>query len=131
MSQQLRLEPPSTNREAQLTQPLLDVGLYYLSGTSALTIDEVLGTLSEFTGGLEEVSHGTKLYGRLWKGIAGLTVQTESRMGGEEVFISLPGEACEFLGTGATRSPGNAARPSANAHRYGGGLLPVHAASPQ
>jgi len=92
--------PSSTNREAQLTQRIMEVGLHYFTGTSSRTIEEVLGVLSEFLGEFEKSEHGTKLYEELWHGVAGAQVQYKNRLSkSEDVYVVLTGETCDYLGT--------------------------------
>ena len=93
------LAPPPSNREAQLTQWHMEVGLHYLTGTSERTVQEVLGVMGKFLGEFEQAERGTKLYDQLWQGVAGAQVQYGNRLSGsEDVYLVMPGEVCEILG---------------------------------
>jgi hypothetical protein len=77
---------------------MLEFTVHELTGTSRCTIDEVLGTLAEFGLEVAEDKHGNRLYRRCWSGEFGVTVQTENKMGSDEVHIRVPGQACDLLG---------------------------------
>ncbi len=96
---------PSTNRAVEITgspdgftEVLLEFAVHELTGTTRCTVDEVLGTLSEFGVSVEEQQYGSRMYRRRWVGEFGVTVQTENKMGSDEVHVRLPGQSCEHLG---------------------------------
>ncbi len=96
---------PPTNRAVQITTPsvsppdlLLEFALHELTGTTRCTVDEVLGTLSEFGITLEPQEYGSRLYRRRWLGSYSVTVQADNKMRSDEVHVRIPGEACEHLG---------------------------------
>jgi len=76
----------------------LEFSIHELTGTSRLTVDEVIGTLAEFGLPVDEQKYGSRIYRRRWSGEFGVTVQSENKMGSDEVHIRIPGEACDFLG---------------------------------
>lgn len=96
---------PPTNRGVEITQhtstppeTLLEFCIHELTGTTKLTTDEALGTLSEFDLLLQEEPYGSRIYKRRWTGEHGVTVQTDNKMGSDEIHIRIPGQACEHLG---------------------------------
>lgn len=95
---------PSTDRGVETTCKLslpdepLEFAVHELTGTTRMTLDEVLGTVSDFGINFEQEDRGNRLYKQAWTGEHGISVQTENKMGSDEVYVRLPGEACEHLG---------------------------------
>ncbi len=96
---------PPTNRAVEITplappsaNLMLEFAVHELTGTTRCTVDEVLGTLSEFGLSVDEQPYGTRMYRRRWSGEFGVTVQAENKMRSDEVHVRIPGEACEHLG---------------------------------
>jgi hypothetical protein len=96
---------PPTNRGVEITTAaaapsdlLLEFAVHELTGTTRLTVEEVLGTLAEFDLMLEQQQYGSRIYRRRWTGEHGVTVQADNKMGSDEVHVRLPGQVCEHLG---------------------------------
>lgn len=96
---------PPTNRGVEITHSsgspsgsLLEFSVHDLTGTTRCTVEEVIGTLSEFGILLEQQERGSRNYRRRWSGEFGVTVQTDNKFGTDEVHLRIPGQACEHLG---------------------------------
>lgn len=97
------LESPTCNTgdgstSSPLTTGLIEVGIHGLDGTTPLDVSEVLTILDGHLGEFVEAEHGTKLYGVLWRGPHGASVESDPRRGSSDhCRVSLPGEVMDRL----------------------------------
>ncbi len=96
---------PPTNRGVEITprsalspEYLLEFAVHELTGTSKMTVRDVLEVFSSFDLNLKEAAGGSRMYRRRWVGEHGISLQAHNKMGSDEVHVRLTGTTCEHLG---------------------------------